>query len=110
MAYSVHRIVRASLESFTEGVIELDRDWRGSRPPLLSMGRHCPTPGGLAPASMLFAGRTYGYFVRGEEMVFVLPASQWMGIDPARDSVYLAGDFNGWQDAVGRPEWRMHLA
>src|SRR5207253_10735726 len=39
-------------------------------------------------------------------------------LDPAEHSwidfevtpVYVAGDFNGWQDAVGRPEWQLRKA
>ncbi len=110
MSHSAHRIVRAWLESLTSGVVEFDRDWRGARPPQLSLGYHCPAPGGLAPASMLTTGRAFGYFVRGEEIVFVFADGQRVGVDLARDAVYLAGDFNGWQEAVGREEWRMQPA
>jgi pullulanase len=105
MAVSAHRIVRAWLESLTEGVIELDRDWRAARPPQLSMGTQCPAPGGLAPTNLLTVGRAYGYYVQGETIVFVLEDSQWS--DDEHGSIFLAGDFNGWQLAVGRPEWQL---
>ena len=110
MAASPHRIVRAWLESLSEGVVELDRDWRGSRAPQLSMGSHCPAPGGLAPASMLTTGRSFGYFVRGEDIVFILADFRRLGVDDGRGAVYLAGDFNGWQMAVGNPEWQLQPA
>lgn len=110
MAASPHRIVRAWLESLTVGIIELDRDWRGYRAPQLSMGTHCPSPGGLAPASMLTTGRAFGYFVRGEDIVFLLPDFRRVGVDEERSTVYLAGDFNGWQQAVGNPQWQLHSA
>jgi len=110
MASTPHRIVRARLESPTSGVIELDRDWLGLHPPQLSLGSHVAAPSALAPASMLTTGRAFGYFVRGEQMVFTLPETRPGGIDPERDAVYLAGDFNGWQEAVGRDEWRMRPA
>jgi pullulanase len=109
MAVTPPRIIRAWLESLTTGVVQLDRDWRGTKPPQFSMGGNCPTPGGLAPASMYTVGRAFGYFVRGDQMWFVLPDISRVGLDPSRDEVYLAGEFNGWQAAVGRPEWRMTL-
>jgi pullulanase/glycogen debranching enzyme len=102
------RIVRAWLESPLTGVIELERDWTG-RPPRFSLGRHCPAPALLEPAPSLPAGRAYGYFFnkRDGTAVFVLPLKHGCDIDPARDTVYLAGDFNGWEKAVGDPEWRL---
>ncbi len=110
MSHTAHRIVRAWLESLTEGVVELDRDWLGGRPPQFSTGDHCLTPVGLAPATMLTTGRVFGYFIRGEEIVFVLADVPRTGLDVSGAKVYLAGDFNGWQQAVGLEEWRMRPA
>ncbi|HWA87165.1 MAG TPA: alpha-amylase family glycosyl hydrolase [Opitutus sp.] len=105
-----HRIVHAWLESPSSGIVELSRDWLGLRPPQLSLGTHCPMPGALAPASMLTTGRAFNYFVRGEQIVFVLPDARAAGVNPERDALYLAGDFNGWQQAIGQEEWRLHSA
>ena len=110
MPHTAHRIVRAWLESLTEGVVELDRDWLGTRPPQFSTGDHCLAPAGLAPATMLTTGRVFGYFVRGEEIVFILADVARTGVDVSGAKVYLAGDFNGWQQAVGAEEWRMRPA
>ncbi len=107
-----HRIVRAWLESPTTGIIELDRDWAGRTHPRFTLGKHCPAPGALAPAPGLPAGRAFGYFFNNSsgEITFILPLEHGCDIDPARDTVYLAGDFNDWQHAVGREEWRMEPA
>jgi pullulanase len=107
MVLPAHRIVRAWLDSLTTGVVELDRDWRGTKPPQFSLGSHCPTPGGLAPASLVTAGGAFGYTVRGDEIIFILRDTHQAALDHTGDAVYVAGDFNGWQDAVGREEWRM---
>jgi pullulanase/glycogen debranching enzyme len=107
MALPGYRIVRAWLDSVTTGIVEFDRDWRGARPPLLTLGTQCPSPGGLAPAPLATVARTFGYVLRGHEITFVLPHDCRGAADAARDGVYLAGEFNGWQDAVGRPEWRL---
>src|SRR4051812_20662683 len=107
-----HRIVRAWLESPTSGIIELDRDWTGRAPPRFTLGKHCPMPSALAPAPGLPAGRADGYFFNNLDGVisFVLPLEHGCDVDPAQDKVYVAGDFNGWQEAVGKEEWELKPA
>ena len=108
MAEPAYRIVRAWLESLTTGVVELDRDWRGARPPRFTLGAQCPAPAGLAADSGLMAGVSYRYFVNAAgEMVFALTPEHGTDIDPARDQIYVAGEFNGWQLAVGQEAWRL---
>ncbi len=111
MAEPTHRIVRAWLESPSTGIIELDRDWTLRGRPRFTLGRQCPALGGLAPAPGLPAGRAYGYFFNAHgEVSFVLPLEHGCDIDPANDTVYLAGNFNGWQEAVGDEQWRLRPA
>jgi pullulanase/glycogen debranching enzyme len=106
-----HRIVRAWLDSPSSGIIELDRDWTGRSRPRFTLGKHCPALSGLAPAPGLAAGRVYGYFFNAHgEITFVLPLEHGCDIHPELDTVYLAGDFNGWQLAVGAEEWRLRPA
>lgn len=102
-----HRIVRAWLESLDSGIIELDRDWSGRNLPRLTLGKHGPVLGALAPAPGLPAARAYGYYFDNVDgkVTFVLPLDQGGAIDPTRDTVYLAGDFNDWQQAIGQKEW-----
>lgn len=106
------RIVRAWLESPNSGIIELDRDWTHRGQPRFSLGRHCPAPAGLAPGPGLPAGCVDGYFVdpQSGQITFVLPLERGDGINPGRDAVYLAGDFNGWEAAVGQADWRLQPA
>lgn len=111
MADSAHRIVRAWLESPSTGIIELDRDWTAPKPPRFSLGQQCPAPAGLKAAPGLPAGQTMGYFFNPHGGIsFVLPLEHGCDVDPARDTVYLAGDFNGWQEGVGVMEWQMRPA
>ncbi|MEO6567405.1 MAG: glycoside hydrolase family 1, partial [Opitutaceae bacterium] len=107
MAHQAHRIVRAWLESLTSGVVELDRDWTERRQPRFTFGEQCPTPSALSPASGLVAGSAYGYFLDPQGKIsFVLPLEHGCDVG-ATDTVYLAGDFNGWQAAVGDPQWQL---
>ena len=103
------RIVRAWIESPHRGLIELDRDWTAVSPPRFSLGGQCPLPSGLSPAPLGVAARTYGYVCPGDrELTVLLPLALGSGLDPAREPVYLAGDFNGWGEARGREEWQLH--
>lgn len=107
MADNAHRIVRAWLESLTSGVVELDRDWTERRLPRFTFGEQCPAPSALSPASGLVVGSAYGYFLDPQgKITFLLPLEHGCDVHPT-DSVYLAGDFNGWQAAVGDPEWQL---
>ena len=103
-----HRIARAWLESPAVGVIELDRDWNQAAPPRFSLGRHCPAPQRLAAAPALPAARHFGYYLEPSgALCFVLAPEETAELGGPLAEVYLAGDFNGWQDAIGRSEWRL---
>ena len=111
MAEPGHIIVRAWLDSLTSGVVELDRDWTNPVWPRFSIGEQCLTSSALAPAPGLVAGSTYGYFLNADgQITFLFPLEHGSDVNPARDTVYLAGDFNDWQVAVGKEEWRMQPA
>ncbi len=111
MADAPHRIVRAWLESLSTGVVELDRDWVAPGPPRFTLGEQCPTPAALAADAGRVAGETQGYFVDADGTIsFILPIRPGGAADPARDQVYLAGDFNGWQAAIGADAWRLQPA
>ena len=111
MADAAHHILRAWLESPTTGVVELDRDWKAKTPPRFTLGDQCPAPAGLAADTGLMAACSYRYFVNAAgEMVFALTPGHGSEIDLARDTVYVAGDFNGWQEAVGQAEWQLRPA
>lgn len=109
MPETSHRIVHAWLESLTTGVVELDRDWKGRTPPRFTLGAQCPAPSALAADTGLMAAVRYRYFVDPAtgEMVFALTPEHGTEIDPARDALYVVGEFNGWQNGVGREEWRL---
>lgn len=111
MAETSHRIVRAWLESFSTGVVELDRDWKSKTPPQFTLGAQCLAPEGLVADTGLMAALSYRYFVNAAgEMVFALTPERGSEIDLARDTLYVAGDFNGWQAAVGQEEWQLKPA
>jgi len=103
-----HRILRAWLTSESSGVIELDADWKGESLPLLAPGDRAFALSSLHPAAPELHAAEAAYFVDPTgAVVFVLDPADHPWLNLANTPVFLAGDFNDWQDAVGRPEWRL---
>jgi len=108
MSTNGRRIAQAWLETPDSGVVELTRDWTEAALPPLSLG-----PQGAAFARLTRVpdhtfGCESGFFVNAfREIFFFLQLAHHPEINPAATAVYLAGDFNGWQQAVGNPEWRL---
>ncbi len=103
MSSRVKKIARAWLESPTHGVIELTHDWRARQlPPLaLSGGKQFAT---LERVPDFTFGCESGYFVNRKGVIcFFLRLDQHP--DLVGEKVYLAGGFNGWQEALSGDEW-----
>jgi pullulanase len=101
-------IKRAWLESTRSGIVELDQDWNGGNLQGLTLDTGRVEFTSLGPAPSLAVGSRWGYVLRRpDKLMFVLPLEHGCEVDPKRDRVYVAGDFNGWQQAVGRPEWEL---
>jgi len=106
MPDSPPRLLRAWLDSLSSGIIEFDRNWEAAAPPALALNAGAPSVTAIAPAPELAAGRSFGYFAPAPgQMAFVFPLQHGCEIDPAHDLVYVAGEFNGWPEAVGQTEW-----
>ena len=111
MPDSSPRLVRAWLTSLSSGVVEFDRDWVGELPPSFALGKGAPAVKGIHAASALDAARSYGYHLGTDfRLSFILALEHGSDVDPDSDQVYVAGDFNGWQAAVGDPRWLMEPA
>lgn len=103
-----HRILRAWLTSASSGIIELDADWHAHLLPLLAPGEKAFQLATLEPAEPELYAAEACYYVDGQEhVVFVLDPSEHPGVDFERTSVYVVGDFNSWDEAIGRPEWQL---
>ena len=94
--------------SASVGVIELNADWTGDSLPLLAPGDKAFAFADLIPAAPSLYADEVAYFV--DEigcLVFVLDPAEHSWVDFDVMPVYVAGSFNGWQDAVGQLEWSM---
>lgn len=101
------KIAYAAWISSTEGVVFFHHDYAGDElPPLQLLPDHKP-PKKLRRASPWYYGRLCGYFIEGHWMRFVLCPDLFPQFDFEESGVYVAGDFNGWEEAVGQDVWRM---
>lgn len=99
-------IKKATLTSLKEGVVEFARDWHSSRLPRVSMkGRG--RGGFRLKAEKLsdYAVRSHYYVDAKERAVFVFDTTRCSDVHVDATGIYLAGSFNGWQDAIGQDEW-----
>ncbi|MFI5356572.1 MAG: glycoside hydrolase family 1 [Opitutales bacterium] len=97
--------IRAWLESLTAGCIEYTCDWRDTEVPalrLVGQGQR-RVFASFERAAPQAAALRYGYYVdESGQLVFVLPQAA-----TTEEAVYVAGDFNGWEKAVGDPAWQL---
>ncbi|MSU47298.1 MAG: glycoside hydrolase family 1 [Lacunisphaera sp.] len=105
-ADQAQRIARAWLISASTGIIELDGDWTGASLPLLAPGDKAFAFTDLSPAApSLYADEAAYYVDDADALVFVLDPAEHSWVDFGSMPVYVAGDFNGWEEAVGVAEW-----
>ena len=109
MPLAAPRLVRAWLDSLSSGIVEFDRNWDSPVPPAIALSGSVEVTA-FKKAPELAAAKAYRYFRRGPStFAFALPLKRGGGIDPGTDTVYVAGQFNGWQAAVGDAAWRLTL-
>ena len=102
------RIARAWLISATAGIVEFDSDWTGEAMPLLAPGDKAFAFADLGRAPPSIYAEEAGYFVDEiGQIVFVLDPSEHSWVDFHTMPVYVAGDYNGWEAAVGNLSWSM---
>lgn len=107
-AEQAQRIARAWLSSTSSGIIELDADWTGASLPLLAPGEKAFAFADLRPAApSLYADEAAYYVDDAGQVVFVLDPAEHSWVNFGTMPVYVAGDFNGWEQAVGRSDWAL---
>ncbi len=104
------KIARAWLDSPTHGTIELTHDWRARHLPPLSL-----SAGGKFASLQRVPDYTFGsestYFVNRKGVIwFFLRLDRHAELIGSSEAVYVAGDFNGWHEAIGHEEWVLREA
>lgn len=108
MSEDAQRIARAWLTSASVGIIELNADWSGASLPLLAPGDKAFAFADLGPAApSLYANESSYYVDETGMLIFAVDPREYSWVDFSAMPVYVAGTFNGWQDAIGQQEWQL---
>lgn len=101
-------LVRAVLTEPDRGLIEFSADWRRRQPPPLHLEGGPCTLEELQPTDPFDYGAASGYFLqRRGQIAFVLDTGPVPWVAEEGREIYLAGGFNGWQEAVGNRDWKL---
>ncbi|MDB4385358.1 alpha-amylase family glycosyl hydrolase [Opitutaceae bacterium] len=110
MSQRANHIIQAWLESPSQGVLELARDWKARHDPPAKFS------GGLQLKRLeRVPDHTYGsesgYFVtKTDRIFFFVPREVHPRPSALQAPIYLAGDFNGWSEAIGDEQWELRDA
>lgn len=97
----------AAWTSMHSAIVSLTRDWTGRKLPMLWFGEDKLALKGLRRLDPEHFGIHGGYYGKGGKIHFVLPRDLTRELD-LKGGLYVAGSFNGWEEAVGNPKWKMH--
>src|SRR5262245_29748101 len=102
------RIASAILESPVSGTLELNGDWTGRGLPrfLLAEAPHAFHAVQQVPEHE-YAFDSGFYATRRGQLHFVFDPARYPDFSWRNTPVYVAGGFNGWQEAVGKEEWQL---
>jgi len=108
MAKTVKHISHAFWISDDSGLVILASDWSDSTilPPL-SLGPSDINFGALEQLSAEETGRYCRYYRNEQNWVFALQSERYPQLLNRTVRVYLAGEFNEWSEAIGKPEWEL---
>ena len=111
MAKKRQQIAHAFWESKDTGLVILSENWRSTTtlPPLL-LGPSGQTFSKLERLSPQAAGRFCRYYRQKNCWVFAIRSNRYPQLLDRKVRVYLGGDFNGWEQAVGQEEWELKPA
>lgn len=109
MATQEKKITHAFWESENSGIILLSRGWNSSKIPPLKFEPACPESFELQRLSPQEVGRHYRYYRNKRHWVFTIRSSRYPELQREDAQVFLAGDFNNWQDAVGDSKWQLQV-
>lgn len=100
MSSRANSLVSAFLDSPSKGLIELAHDWRGRSVPVLVLAGASMRLSSLERVPTLRYGLSSGYhFPKDGVIEFVFDPAAHPDFDPERDTIHVAGEFNGWRGA-----------
>lgn len=90
------------------GLVMLSENWNSEELPPLELGSEQCTLSRLRSAPPEMFGSLSGYYQTGDQIHFIVFAEGQDHLDLDNRRLYVAGDFNGWSDAINNEHWRLH--
>ena len=102
------RISHAFWESNNSGTIILSRPWFASKRPPIQLDPIPEQPMRINRMSARRVGELYRYYAQGDHWFFILRTRRHPKLKKQAVNLYLAGEFNGWEAAIGDSRWQLH--
>ena len=104
------KIDSASWTSLHTGRAVLSEDWWEQYPPPIKWVNGATPLADLQHAPLVACGDESGYFIDQGRITFLLRPDRYPAIDWGKVSLYVAGDFNGWESASSCALWKLEPA
>jgi pullulanase/glycogen debranching enzyme len=96
----------AAWTSMNTATVSFTRDWIGAKPPQLWWGEDQLALKSIKRLEPEHFGIHGGYYGKSGKIHFVLLREHTRDLD-LKGGLYVAGSFNGWEEAIGHKEWKM---
>ena len=94
----------------TTGFVLLNENWHDEHMPPLQLASYTHKLTKLCRADPSYFGAFSGYHQEGNYMCFTVNYKNVKHLQPEEKGIFLAGDFNGWDEARGNPVWQLSLS
>ena len=109
MVTQEQKITHAFWESENSGIILLSQGWNTLKTPPIEFEPVAPEAIEIKRLKPQDVGRYYRYYRSKGSWVFTIRAKRYPELQGEDAQVYVAGDFNGWGDAIGAPAWELKV-
>ena len=90
------------------GLLILKKDWDQEEPPPICLhSEYGNKPVDPLPIDKIVQAELTGYYTEEEQINFIFDANTLPHFNWEKRKIYVAGDFNGWDQAVGNEKWEL---
>lgn len=93
--------------NYPNGLVFLEKDWQQDRLPKDLVEEAGLLGADFVQLSPWERAKLGGYCKRGDRIVFVLEPSRFPALKPNHEKIFLVGDFNDWENALGNERWAL---
>ncbi|MAM91720.1 MAG: glycoside hydrolase family 1 [Opitutaceae bacterium] len=103
-----HRVAKAFMDSPNGGIIELNYDWKAHKLPRISLETTSVRELDIQRLPPIdFALESRYYIDDAGNAVFMVSRKECPDFRYDENDLFLVGPFNGWQEGIGKREWRL---